>query len=118
MAGKDLYEISRYGVGADEETLVERARLRNDGQLKFIVGDGPETACDSTDVVAVIGADPRLNEIKANQVTRIAASTEALNNLPFVLQVPGHIDDYDESLWSEHLTDKYLERVWEIQTGL
>jgi hypothetical protein len=35
-----------------------------------------------------------------------------------VLQVPGDIDDYDESLWSKPLADKHLEQVWEIQTGV
>jgi hypothetical protein len=41
-----------------------------------------------------------------------------VDRLPFVLQIPGDIDDYDESLWSEPLIDKYLDQEWEIQIGL
>jgi len=119
MTGQCVYEIGRYGVSTDEEILVERARLLSDnGELKLIIGDGRATACGSDDVAAVIGADPRLNEIRANQITRISASPEALNSLPFVLQVPGHIDDYDESLWSPLLADQHLDQEWEILTGL
>jgi hypothetical protein len=57
LAGQCVYEISRYGVSTNEETLVDRARLRNDnGELKVTAGDGPETACNTNDVAAFIGA--------------------------------------------------------------
>lgn len=65
MAGRDVYDISRYDASADQETthqetMVGHARLRSDnGELKLIVGDGPETACTTGDIAGVIGADPR-----------------------------------------------------------
>jgi hypothetical protein len=119
VAGQDIYEICRYDVSATEETLVYRVRLCNDnGTLKLIDGNDIETSCGTDDVLALIGADPRLREIKPNQITRITASPDVVGQLPFVLQIPGDIDDYDESLWSEPLIDKYLDQEWEIQIGL
>lgn len=119
MAGHDIYEICRYDVGATEETLAEHVRVRDDdGELTLITGDGAEKPGGTIDITTIIGADPRLNEIRPNQVTRITASADVASQLPFVLQIPGDIDDYDESVWSEALTGKYLDQEWENQTGL
>jgi hypothetical protein len=119
VAGQTIYEICRYDVSADGETLVDRLRLCSDnGQLIVIDGDGVETPCDTDDVAALVGADPRLSAIKPNQITRVTASSDVVDQLPFVLQIPGDIDEYDESMWSEPIIDKYLDQEWEIQIGL
>jgi hypothetical protein len=71
VAGQDIYEICRYDVAASEETLVDHFRLCNDhGQLIMIGGDG-ETSCETDDMAALVGGDPRLSEIKPNQITSI-----------------------------------------------
>jgi hypothetical protein len=41
-----------------------------------------------------------------------------LQELPFVLRVPGHRDDFDESLWSEAMTDEHVTQEWVWQTGM
>jgi hypothetical protein len=114
-----VYEVCRYDVRADHEALIERVRLvSRDRMLCRRVGDGPETCCAGTDVAAVIGADLVLNEIRANQVSRITGEPAVLHELPFVLQVPGHADDFDESLWSEEMTDEHVTQQWVVQPGV
>ncbi len=119
MTTELVYEITRNDVHTDKEALLERVQVfSKDGMLWRRVDDGPETSCPGTDVAAVIGADPLLNEIRANQVTRITAESAALAELPFVLQVPGHRDDFDESLWSEAMSDEHATREWVVQPGV
>jgi hypothetical protein len=48
----------------------------------------------------VIAAQPSLNQIRANHVTRIEAQPSALELLPFLLRAPCSADDFDESPWS------------------
>ena len=118
MTTETLYQIARYGVRTEIEVLIERAQLFNvNGGLRSRVDDGPEIACSNTDVAAVIGADPLLNEIRANQVTRIKAHGAALDELPFVFRVPGDPDDFDENLWSETLASEHTEEEWVVQPG-
>jgi hypothetical protein len=101
MGTELVYKIARYDVHTDEEVLIEGAQVfSRDGTLWRRVNDGPETVCPETDVAAMIGADAVLGEVRANQVTRITAEGEALRDLPLVLRVPGHGEDFDESLWS------------------
>ena len=94
-----VYEIARYAVDTNAEVLVERAQvLAENGPLRQRDLDGAETPCDEKDVSAVIAAYPSLNEIRANQVTRIEAQPSAFELLPFLLRAPGSADDLDESL--------------------
>jgi hypothetical protein len=60
-------------------------------------------------VAAVIGADPLLSEVRADQVTRIKAEPAALQDLPFVLQIPGIGADIDDSRWSEAMAEQHLD---------
>jgi hypothetical protein len=119
MTSESDYEIARYDVRTEKEVLIERAQLfSQNGELRSRVNDGPEIVCSDTDVVAVIMADPVLNEIRANQVTRITGAPEVLQELPFLLQVPGHRDDFDESLWSEAMSDEHVTQDWVVQPGV
>jgi hypothetical protein len=103
-----IYEIARYDVRTEKEVLIECAQLFSEnGQLRRRMDDGPEVVCSDSDVVAVIGADPALCEIRANQVTRITGDPAVLEELPFVLRVLGHRDDFDESLWSEAMSGEH-----------
>jgi hypothetical protein len=118
MSAKPVYEIARYGVRTENEVLIERVQLFGEnGELRCRVDDGPEIVCPDTDVVATISADPALSEIRANQVTRITGEPAALQELPFVLRVPGHRDDLDESLWSEAMRDEHTTEWW-VQPGV
>jgi hypothetical protein len=104
-----LYEISRYDVQGDAEQLIEHATPFNkDGAIWCSAGDGVETRCVGTDVDTLIAADALLNEIRANQVTRIIGEPAVLQELPFVLRVPGHRNDFDESLWSEAMRHEHV----------
>ena len=77
-----MYEIARYGVDTDAEVLIERTQvLSRDGALWRRVDDEPETLCADTDVAAVIGADPVLSEVRADQVTRITVEEETTTRL-------------------------------------
>jgi hypothetical protein len=119
MTTESLYEIARYDVRGETEVLIERAQLSSENRgLRRRVDDGPETPCPDTDIAAVISADPVLSEIRANQVTRITAESATLAELPFLLRVPGHRDDFDESLWSEAMTDEHVTQEWVWQTGM
>lgn len=96
-----VYEISRYDVSGDAEVVVGRAQLlASDGALWRRVDGGTLTRCAGVDVATAIGADPSLNEVRANQVARISAEPEALAELPLVLRVPGEVEDFDPSQWS------------------
>ena len=111
MSAESVYEIARYGVRTEDEVLIERAQLFSEnGELRCRVDDGPEIVCPNNDVLATISADPALGEIRANQVTRITGEPAVLQELPFVLRVPGHWDDFDESLWSEAMRDEHCAR--------
>lgn len=110
MGTELVYEIARYSAQTDAELLIERAQVvTRDGALWRRVDDGPETRCPDTDVAALIGADPLLSEVRANEVTRISAEPEALRDLPLVLRVPGDGSDFDESVWSEAMVKKHLD---------
>jgi hypothetical protein len=119
MITESVYEIARYDVRGETEVLIERAQLCSEnGGLRCRVDDGPESSCPGTDPVAVIRADPVLNEILANQVTRISGQPAVLQELPFVLRIPGHRDDFDDSLWSEAMEDEHVTQEWVWQTGM
>lgn len=119
MTNDALYEITRYDVRTENEVLIERAQLfRENGELCRRVNNGPKIVCSDTDVAGMIGADPVLSEIRANQVTRITGDAAVLRELPFVLRVPGHRDDFDESLWSEAMIEEHATEEWVVQPGV
>ena len=119
MSIESVYEIRRYDVRTEEEVLIESAQVVSEnGGLRCRVDDRPEIVYCDSDVVAVITADPVLNEIRANQVTRITGEPAVLQELPFVLRVPGHRDDFDEALWSKAMSDEHVFQDWVVQTGL
>jgi hypothetical protein len=117
MAADVIYEIARYDVGEDEEVLLERAQiLRTDGSLSWRLDDRPPNA--AADWMSLIRDEPALNEVRANQVTRITAASELVDELPFLLVSPGDRDDFDEDAWSDELRGKHVCQEWVIQTGL
>lgn len=119
MTIDSVYEIARYDVRKEKEVLLERAQLLSDsGELRCRLDNMPETACSNSDAVAVIRTDPVLSEVRANQVTRITGKFAVLQELPFVLGVPGHRDDFDESLWSEAMREEHTTQEWVVQPGV
>lgn len=110
MSNEFEYEIARYSVQGDAELLIERAQLVNrNGAHWRRVGDEPETRCDDGVLGALIGGDPLLSEVRANQVTRIIAGPAALREIPLVLHLPGDSSDFDESLWSQAMVHEHLD---------
>jgi hypothetical protein len=104
-----LYEISRYGVATDAEQLLQQVQLvRRDGAL-WRRSDGFETRCGTGDVTTVIMSDPLLNEIPANEVTRIVAEPDVVRQLPIALRIPGDGSDFDETLWSDAMLHEHLD---------
>jgi hypothetical protein len=110
MGTELVYEIARYSVQTDAELLIERAQVVDrDGVLWRRIADGSEALAPESDVAALIGADPLLSEVRANQVTRIMAEPAALRELPLVLHLPGNGWDLDESLWSKAMVHEHLD---------
>ena len=117
MDAEKVYEIARYDVGTDDEGLVEKVQLwREQETLQRSVDDGPKEQLADGDAATAIAAEPLLNEVKANQVTRVTALPEVVNDLPFVLTVPGDRDDFNESLWTETMLE-HVEQEWVVQPG-
>lgn len=118
MSEDFLYTVSRFGVGTDDEALIERAELvREYSQLILRIAGQTDRTLTTTDVSVAIAEEPILSEIRANQITRIKAQGAALDLLPFVLSVPGHPDDFDEALWSTSLADLHTHQEWVVQPG-
>lgn len=112
-----VFEIARYDVGADKEVLLHRAQvLRTDGSYRFRRGDGREPVV--ADAKSSIRDEPELNEVRANQITRITASSELVDDLPFFPVSPGSRDDFDEDSWSDNLRAEHVDQEWTNQTGL
>lgn len=107
--GELLYDISRYDPSGDTEVLIERAQLiDNGGALWRRSMDGSEIRCNSDDVAAEINADPMLSEVRADEVTRIAAGAVALRLLPLLLRLPGDGDDAYDDCWSDAMQKEHL----------
>ena len=118
MSEDFVYTVSRYGVSNDDEELVERAELvREHVQLILRIAGQADRTLTTTDVSVAIAEEPVLNEVRANQVTRIKAQGAALDLLPFGLTVPGNPDDFDEALWSPTLADMHTQQEWVVQPG-
>ena len=111
------YVLQRFDVSGEEEVLVERAELvRLDGALACRIGSD-ERILAVGDVTEALASEPALSEIRANQISRITASGEALDQLPFILAIPGGPDDFDETLWSETLAEEHTSQSWVVQPG-
>ena len=111
------YVIERFDVNGDKESLIEHAELiRMNGTLMYSVG-GEYRVLDARDVPSAIAGEPVLNEIRANQITRITAEGPGYDELPFVLRVPGNPDDFDETRWSKTLADEHTSENWVVQPG-
>ena len=111
------YVIERFDVSGDKEALIEHAELiRMKGTLMCSVG-GEDRVLDARDVSSAIAAEPVLNEIRANQITRITAEGPGYDELPFVLRVPGDPDDFDEARWSKTLAGEHTSENWVVQPG-
>ena len=116
-ARRFTYAIERFDVSGEEEDLLERAELvQTEGAMVFRIGSD-ERILDAGDVTTAIKSEPALSEIRANQITRITASGEALDQLPFILAIPGNPDDFDETLWSETLAEEHTSQSWVVQPG-
>lgn len=105
------YVVERFDVSGECEQLIQRAELVPEGGdlVCLVQGEGARLL-GSTDVPSAIASEPVLSEIRANEVTRIVAAGSAYEALPFVLQIPGELDDFDSTLWStamaeDHTTD-------------
>jgi len=110
MTTNSAYELVRFDVSADEEQPVERIRLEvRDGAIWRSADDQAGIHCKATTVAAAIEADPALNEIRADQVTRITAGPDALATLPFLLKIPGNADEYNEDKWSTAMQKEHIE---------
>jgi hypothetical protein len=110
MDGELVYEIARYSPRGEQEQLLERTQVVRRGQTLWRRGaDGVGVACSGNDVAAVIGADPTLGEVRADEITRIQANRESQRVLPLVLSAPGGGELVDRSLWSDVMWDKHLE---------
>ena len=104
------FVISRFDVRTDDEVLIESAELlEENGEMVCRVQGVPDRPLSTADVASAISAEPILSEIRANQVTRITAAGAALDELPFVIRVPGHRDEFDEPLWSEAMREEHIE---------
>lgn len=107
MNSEVVFEIARYAVNADKEVLLERLQLiTQDGALFQSAPDGTKRACEGSDSTAVVAKDADLNEVRANQVTRIAGSRSLMEQLPLLLTLPGDAADADE--WSDAMLDKHI----------
>ena len=110
MSGEVIFEITRFGVDTDEEVLVEKSQLlRNDTGLAWRIANGLETPCHTDDLVAAITGVPALSDVNPDQVTRVVASPEVVQDLPLALQPTGYWKDIDESLWSEGMSSEHLD---------
>jgi hypothetical protein len=111
------YAIERFDVSGEEEVFVERAELvQTEGALVLRIGSN-ERILGAGDVTTAITSEPALSEIRANQIARITASGEVLDQLPFILTIPGEPDDFDETLWSETLAGEHTSQSWVVQPG-
>ena len=117
-AGQNFtYAIERFDVRGEEEVPVERAELvRAEGALLCRISSN-ERILDAGDITTAIKSEPALSEVRANQISRITASGEALDELPFILAIPGNPDDFDEALWSETLAEEHTSQSWVVQPG-
>jgi hypothetical protein len=103
MGAEAIYEIARYREGADGE-LIERVQLLllSDGSLRLQYADGQERLCAGDDACSVIAAEPDLNGVRADEVTRIQGRPDVLERLPLLLR--GRDDDFpegvDDSPWA------------------
>lgn len=110
MENKRVYDIARFDPRSDTEELVERAQLlREADALWYRRPDGAENRCDVQSVSVAVKRYPALHEVRPNQITRIAASDEAMHELPLALKLVGEPDEVDRSLWSDALWAEHVD---------
>jgi hypothetical protein len=110
MKDELVYEIARFDPRSHTEELVERAHLvRRADALWYMLPDGSESRCDVQPVSAAIQRYPALHEVRPNQITRIAASDEAMHELPLALRLIGKADEFDRRLWSDTLWSEHVD---------
>ena len=103
-----IYVIERFDVSGEEEVLIERAELVREGAALVCLAQGrEERILEFTDVPSAIRGDPVLSEVLANQITRITATDDVYEELPFILGVPGDPNDFDATLWSEAMMEEH-----------
>lgn len=113
MKLEQMYDIARYDPQSDAEDLVERARLsRKADSLWYGTPEGAEIRCDSQETSVAIERYPALREVRPNQITRIDASDEAMQELPRVLHLVGKPADLDRSLWSDALWTEHVGKYY------
>ncbi len=114
-----MYVLERFDVSGEQESLIERVELLREGNTFVCRTAGGETrVLDSDDVPTAIAGEPALNEIRANQVTRIKAAGPAFDELPFVLRIQGETDDFDKSFWSETMLEEHISIAWDDEPPL
>jgi hypothetical protein len=117
VSAEVVFEIARYGVAEEVEVLLERAQvLATDESHTWRCGDSEPTAV--TDAVSAIRVEPALHEVRANQITRITATSDVLDELPRLLRSPGDRDEFDEHVWSDALREAHLDYQCLPRTGL
>jgi hypothetical protein len=118
MGSDFIYTVSRFGVSAETETLLEHAELvREAGTLVVRIDGLPDRKLSTEDIPTAFAEERILSEIPANQITRIKAVGVALDLLPFLLTAPGDPDDFDERLWSKALANEHTSEEWVVQPG-
>lgn len=116
MSARVIYEIARFDPHGEEEPLVESVRVvESNGSVSWGAESGAALAV--ADARAVIRGEASLHEVRANQITRITASPDVVDDLPLLLTCPGDRDDFDSSAWSTTLHDEHVEQTWVPQTG-
>lgn len=107
MSSEVVYELARHGVAESTETLLEKHRIVGaDGE--YVLQDDRGNKRGIGDLVATLREDPSLVDVRANQITRIWATSTVLDELPFVLRAPGEHSDIDLTTWSAELRDEHV----------
>jgi hypothetical protein len=108
MADGVLYVIERLDVRDGKETLSEKVQLVYEGGAlsRWGPGDSRERL-PTTDVPTAIANEDLLSEVRPDQITRITADESVVAELPFALKVPGYVDEFDESRWSDDQIEEH-----------
>jgi hypothetical protein len=112
-----VFEIARYGVAEEAEVLLERAQVLRTGESDSWRFDDSEPKI-VPDAASAIRDEAALHEVRANQITRITATPDVVDELPWLLRSPGDRDKFDEHVWSDALRNAHLDHEYSPQTGL
>ncbi len=82
-----VYEIVRYEGEKADAALLDRLQLiAEDGVLRLRDANGNETACEETDISAVIASTPALRTAGSRQQARITCGDDIVGQLPLLLE--------------------------------